>query len=106
MVLDPLWQQAFATALPSTREGGTAAFSFHAGSKAMLAFTRALRWLISAFHFAAVKWTGKVETAPPLSITTLWGSTINGGGAQKRVPPKAARKPKLPLDRFSMINPW
>jgi hypothetical protein len=71
MILDPLWQQTFAAALPSTRKGGTATFSFHAGSEAVLAFARALRRLIRAFHFTLVKWTGKVEIAFALSMIVV-----------------------------------
>jgi hypothetical protein len=52
MLLHALGQQTFAPALSPTRKGGAAAFGFHAGSKTVLTFTRALRWLIRAFHSA------------------------------------------------------
>jgi hypothetical protein len=52
MILHAFRQQALSSALSPTREGGATAFGFHAGSKTVLAFTRALRWLISAFHSA------------------------------------------------------
>jgi hypothetical protein len=52
MILHSLRQQTLASALPPTRKGGAAAFGFHAGSKTVLTFTRALRCLISAFHSA------------------------------------------------------
>jgi hypothetical protein len=52
MILDTLRQQTLASALSPTRKRGPAAFGFHAGSKTVLTFTRALRWLISAFHSA------------------------------------------------------
>jgi hypothetical protein len=52
MDLDTLRQQTLASALSPTRKGGPAAFGFHAGSKTVLTFTCALRWLISAFHSA------------------------------------------------------
>ena len=62
MIFDPLRQQTFASALSPTREGGAAAFGFHAGSETVLAFTGALRWLVSAFHFA-VERSGTVEVS-------------------------------------------
>jgi hypothetical protein len=52
MILDTLGQQALASALAPTRKGSAPAFGFHAGSKTVLTFARALRWLISAFHSA------------------------------------------------------
>jgi hypothetical protein len=52
MILHTLRQKTFASALPPPRKSSAAAFGFHAGSKTVLAFARALRWLISAFHFA------------------------------------------------------
>jgi hypothetical protein len=52
MILDTLRQQTFASALSPARKGGASAFGFHAGSKAVLTFTRPLRCLISAFHSA------------------------------------------------------
>ena len=45
-----LWKQAFATALAPARKSGAAALCSHACAKTVLAFTRSLRWLISAFH--------------------------------------------------------
>ena len=51
-------QQTFPTALPPPREGGTTAFGSHPRAKAVLAFTRSLRWLISAFH--------KTDSAEPI----------------------------------------
>ena len=45
-----LWKQAFATALAPARKSGAAALRSHACAKTVLAFTRSLRWLISAFH--------------------------------------------------------
>jgi len=38
-------QEAFTTALPATRESGTAAFGAHARTKTVLAFSGALRAL-------------------------------------------------------------
>jgi hypothetical protein len=52
MILHALGQQAFAPALSPPRKGSAAALGFHAGSKTVLTFTRALRWLIRAFHSA------------------------------------------------------
>jgi len=75
MILDALRQQTFAAALSPTRKGGAAAFGFHAGSKTVLAFTRALRWLISAFH-GAVERTGTVKVALRLSMSA---SCCSGG---------------------------
>ena len=43
-------QEAFTTALPATRESGTAAFGAHARAKTVLAFPGAFRALESAFH--------------------------------------------------------
>jgi hypothetical protein len=51
MIFDPLRQKTFASTLSPARKGSAAAFGFHAGSKTVLAFTRALGRLISAFHF-------------------------------------------------------
>lgn len=48
--VSPLWQQAFATALAPARKSGSAALGPHTCTKTVLAFTRSLRWLISAFH--------------------------------------------------------
>ena len=45
-----LWKQAFATALAPARKSGAAALRSHACAKTVLAFTRSLGWLISAFH--------------------------------------------------------
>ena len=45
-----LWEQAFATALATARKSGAAALRSHTCAKTVLAFTRSLRWLISAFH--------------------------------------------------------
>jgi len=83
MVLDSLRQQTFASALPPTRKGGAPAFAFHAGSKTVLTFTRALRWLISAFHSAPVKWTGKVEIRAPLSMMVV--ETLAAASAYSRI---------------------
>ena len=43
-------QQTFPTALPPARKSGAAAPCSHTCAKTVLAFTRSLRWLISAFH--------------------------------------------------------
>src|SRR5204862_5244554 len=48
--VNALWKQAFATALAPARKSGTAALCSHTCAKTVLAFTRSLRWLISAFH--------------------------------------------------------
>ena len=45
-----LWKQAFATALAPARKSSAAALRSHARAKTVLAFTRSLGWLISAFH--------------------------------------------------------
>jgi hypothetical protein len=50
--VNALWEQAFATALATARKSGPAALCSHACAKTVLAFTRSLRWLISAFHNA------------------------------------------------------
>ena len=50
MKFDAFWEQAFAPALAATRERGAAAFAFHARAETVLAFARALGWLIRAFH--------------------------------------------------------
>jgi hypothetical protein len=83
MILDTLRQQTLASALSPTRKGGPAAFGFHAGSKTVLTFTRALRWLISAFHSAPVKWTGKVEIRAPLSMMVV--ETLAAASAYSRI---------------------
>jgi hypothetical protein len=71
MNLDALRQQTFAAALSPTSKGGTATLGFHAGSKTVLAFARALRWLIGAFHFAMVEWMEKVEITLVLSMVVV-----------------------------------
>jgi len=48
--LDAFWEQAFATALPATRQRGTASLCLHTRTKSMLAFARSLRWLVGPFH--------------------------------------------------------
>jgi hypothetical protein len=48
--VNSLWKQAFATALAPACKRGPAAFGSHTRAKTVLAFTRTLRWLISAFH--------------------------------------------------------
>jgi hypothetical protein len=48
--VNALGKQTFATALAPARKSGAAAPSSHTCAKAVLAFTRSLRWLISAFH--------------------------------------------------------
>jgi hypothetical protein len=48
--VNSLWKQAFATALAPACKSGAAALSSHTCAKTVLAFTRTLRWLISAFH--------------------------------------------------------
>src|SRR5262249_40371078 len=50
MPANPLWKQTFATALAPACKGGAAAVCSHTCAKTVLALTRALRWLISAFH--------------------------------------------------------
>lgn len=50
MPVNAFWQQAFATALAPACKRGSAALCFHTCAKPMLAFTRSLGWLISAFH--------------------------------------------------------
>jgi hypothetical protein len=48
--LNALRKQAFATALAPARKSSSAALGSHTCAKTVLAFTRSLRWLISAFH--------------------------------------------------------
>ena len=48
--LDTLGQQAFATALPTATQNRAATFRFHSSPKPELALTRALAWLVGAFH--------------------------------------------------------
>ena len=52
MTIDAFWQQTFAAALTTTREGGASAFGPHARAKTVLALARSFGWLISAFHKA------------------------------------------------------
>ena len=44
------WKQTFTAALTAARQGRTAPFCFHAGTKTMLTFACSLGWLVSAFH--------------------------------------------------------
>src|SRR5262245_2987921 len=48
--VNAFWKQAFATTLAPARKSGAAALCSHPCAKTVLAFTRSLRWLISAFH--------------------------------------------------------
>jgi hypothetical protein len=48
--VNALWKQAFATALAAARKSGAAPLGSHTCAKTVLAFTRSLRWLVSAFH--------------------------------------------------------
>jgi hypothetical protein len=52
MTIDAFWQQTFASALTTAREGGASAFRPHAGTKTVLLLARSFGWLISAFHKA------------------------------------------------------
>jgi hypothetical protein len=52
MTIDAFWQQAFAAALATTREGGAPGFGPHARAKTVLLLARSFGWLISAFHKA------------------------------------------------------
>ena len=54
MDLDPLRQEAFATALAATAQKGTTSLGLHAGTEAELAFTRAFRGLVGALHVVKV----------------------------------------------------
>jgi hypothetical protein len=47
---DTLGQQAFATALAPTAQNRAATLRFHSSAKTELALTRALAWLVGAFH--------------------------------------------------------
>jgi hypothetical protein len=48
--IDAFGQQSFTSALTASGKSGTAALSFHARAESVLAFARALRWLVGAFH--------------------------------------------------------
>jgi hypothetical protein len=48
--VNALWKEAFATALAPACKSGSAPLGSHTCAKTVLAFTRSLRWLISAFH--------------------------------------------------------
>jgi hypothetical protein len=50
MVFDALGQETLSSALPPTGKGSPATFRFHPRAKTVLAFARAFRWLVSAFH--------------------------------------------------------
>lgn len=52
MTIDAFWQQTFAAALTTTREGGAPAFGPHARAKTVLLLARSFGWLISALHKA------------------------------------------------------
>jgi hypothetical protein len=56
--LDTLGQQAFATALATAAQDRAATLRFHSSAKTELALTRALAWLVGAFHKI-----GKMEPA-------------------------------------------
>ena len=53
VALDTARQQTFAAALPALRECRSAAVRLHAGAETVLAFARALGWLVGTFHKAA-----------------------------------------------------
>jgi hypothetical protein len=54
--LDTLGQQAFATALATAAQDRAATLRFHSSAKTELALTRALAWLVGAFH-KSEKWS-------------------------------------------------
>jgi hypothetical protein len=62
---DTLGQQAFAAALAAAAENCTPALGLHSGAKAELSLSRALAWLIGAFHKS--ERMGYARYAMPLS---------------------------------------
>lgn len=50
MPVNAFGKQSFATALAAARQSGPATLGSHPRAKTVLAFARALRWLIGAFH--------------------------------------------------------
>jgi len=74
MSFDAFRQQALAAALPPPGERGPSGFRFHAGTKSVLAFSRALGWLVRAFHktekrFRRDSKAATVRTSTALSIS-------------------------------------
>jgi len=48
--IDAFGQQSFPSTLTASGKSGTATFGLHARAESVLAFARALRWLVGAFH--------------------------------------------------------
>jgi hypothetical protein len=55
--LDTFGQQPFATALPAATKDRPPTLGLHTSAKTELPLTRALAWLIGAFHKFGKKWS-------------------------------------------------
>ena len=68
---DTLGQQAFATALATAAQDRAATLRFHSSAKTELALTRALAWLVGAFHKVGKIKPGRIPYQPRQSITEI-----------------------------------
>jgi hypothetical protein len=55
MIFHAFRQQALATALTTSGQGGSTAFGFHPRTKPVLALAGSFRCLVGSFHAAAVR---------------------------------------------------
>jgi hypothetical protein len=79
VALNTFGQKSLPAALPPAGKYGAAALGLHAGAEPVLAFARAFRWLISAFHRAENRcWRDlgavKVWMTKALSILQGWAT--------------------------------
>jgi hypothetical protein len=98
--LDTLGQQAFATALATAAQNRAAALRFHSSAKTELALTRALAWLIGAFH--------KIGKMEPARITFRPRESIQESRLESRCAIRAeSLQPKIvaTLNRLSAGGP-
>ena len=74
MSLDAFREQAFAAALPPTREDRAAAFGPHSGTETVLPFARSFGWLIRAFHKTekSRRDLGAVTVGTSVVLSTSW----------------------------------
>ena len=80
--VNSLWKQAFATALAPACKSGAAALGSHTCAKTVLAFTRTLRWLKSAFHYREL--AGSDLRALTVGARPVLSTTPNGNNSAAR----------------------
>ena len=80
---DTLGQQAFAAALAAAAENCTPALGLHPGAKAELSLSRALAWLIGAFHKSERM---ELRTIRNALVTSMRENASRGAGKPAVVP--------------------